>query len=423
MNWLLSMFIGDKILAGHFQKLVSWFALSKVITILCSIVVTRLLDPREFAVIASVLAVQGTIIAFTAVNFYSQLIRIDFVSKKQLQVAWSYELLRNVILACILYSLAPLIARAIERPDTLTVFRVTSVQFLLLGLRNPRLLELRRDGKFGILGLQDSVGPVAYAVSSVVFACLRPDYWALVGAGLVSFLLSTISSYFCLAWRPSLDFCWRTVKPLAQFGLVIQLSAIFIAFREHSLVFVLVTMGYPEETGFLNRATTFSTMLAVQIIGIFWKVSYPRFARLANRGEHPAAIAARLQLRMVLIGAPVALIGSGFGVFAIPYVFGAEWKPMGPLWFILVLSSVFLVANSVIDAAWQATKREVLSLKIQAACMTFQLILSFVFVKTYGFIGLGLAVIGANLLCFFIMRQLVLSMSEEEKTVLVESRD
>lgn len=393
----MGQWLGDAVLFRHLRKLGSWFFLSKTLTIACSVWVTRLLRPEDFSIIASVLAIQGIVIMVAGVNFYSNLVRADTVSDEELEVAWSCDLVRNLILAIGLFSSAPHVARVVDLPEAALVFQVSSLQLVLVGLRNPRLLELRRNGKFGVLGAQESIGPVAYAVSSVVLAMFRPDYWALVGAGLLSFVASSVGSYVRLPWRPRISFNWDLARPMINFGLVVQAGAILSTMRQHSLTLLLILFSLSEEVGYLNRAVTFSMAISLQFVSLFWKVSYPHYAKIENGGGCSMSSAKELQRKIVFMGVPLSVFIAITGWYLIPIILGPEWRPIRPIWSILIVASVFIAANTVVDSALQASRREHLCLRLQAIGTACQLVFSFLFIAVLGLNGAGGGVLVATL--------------------------
>lgn len=387
-------------------KVGSWYAVSRLVQIGAMIYVTRKLDPEDFTVMAAIGAVQGVVGRFTSVNLYAELVRSDDLCEKQLGVAWSYEMLRNLLLAGLLIVAAPWVAQLMGRPEAAAVFQVSALGLLIASINSPRMVELRRKGKFGALGALESVAPIAYSIAAILFVSIRPDYWALVWAGLAGSGVFAMATHIVCAWVPKLDLTWRLARPLFMFGLVLQLNSVCGALRQHGLVYVLVFWGMADAMGYYNRAVAFSLALGVQATGLVWKVAYPHFSEAERSGEKSLDEAKKMQRSWIGLGLPVALLGVVGGYWAIPAILGEQWTGIRLCWGLMVLASVFLIANAPLAAAFQSSRNEYSAMILPVVTTVVQLGAGFVLVKEYGLEGAGAAVLLGTITGFFVSRLL-----------------
>lgn len=397
---------GDKAFFGGLGKLAGWYGVSRIVQVLCMIVITRALDERDFMVMAAVAAFQGVMTRFTAVNLYAELVRSEELCARQLRVAWSYETLRNMVLVAVLALLAPWIAVWIGRPETTQVFRLSALTLIIASCNNPRMVELRRDAKFGTLGALESVAPIAYGVVGVIIVQFQADYWALVWAGVVSSAIFVVATYVPLRWRPSFDFHWKTVRPMFAFGIVLQVNSICGALKQHGLIYVLILYGLNEEMGYYNRAAAFSLALSMQLMTLVWKVAYPHFSNAEREGRSSIKMAQRMQSQCILYALPVALIGVVAGKWMIPWVLGRQWSPIYETWALMAVASVFLVANAPLGASFQAARKEVPALVLYVGTALVQVGVGFAAVYFLGLEGTGVAILVAAIAGVIISRSL-----------------
>lgn len=380
-----------KALASGLRMLGSWFVFSNVVRIASAVFVTRRLDPEDFVIMAVVLAIQGFATKLTAFNMLAELVRARELDRESLRVAWTYELVRNTALWGILVVFAPVFANWMDHPEVTGPLRVTSLTLLITGFTNPRIVELRRLGRFGMLGFIDASGSASYAFCSILFVCLKPDYWALVYAGLVGAAVPVILVYAVAPWRPGLSFSLRRARPMLAFGGVLLVETAFQALREHGMVFLLNANVNEIDLGYYNRAVAFSLALALAASSIFWRVAYPVYSQHELAGHSSLAEAARAQWWVLLATLPVTALLGIFRVPLISFVLDSKWAPMASLWAWFVLAGALALAGAPYEAAFQARRRERIGLLILAASTVLQLLLAWVLLPTYGVTSAGIA--------------------------------
>lgn len=392
-------------LTGNHQHLVSglaktggWFAVSRAVQLAVGVWVTRQLDPRDFTLLAVILAIQGFAQQATALNLGSELVRSHVIAKEDLDVAWSYEFIRNLILWAIISSLAPWLAALMKYPEVTGAIRLSACVMLIGSFRNPRLVELRRQRLFGRLGLLESAPLFAYAAFAVLFVSIKADYYSLIYTGLVSTFVGVIISYHRLPWRPALNFDFQRVRPMLTFGLVLLLASGFFALQENGIVFIVSARGFESDLGYLNRAIAFSMALAFQAVGVFWKVAYPHYAAVKWEGGdvvHEAIVASRW---LLLVCLPVSLLVGAFSGTIINLVLGEKWGPVAPLWPWLLAAGALRLANAPLEACLQAVRREKIQTLIFAASTVLYLVMAWILLPTHGITAVGMAACASTVL-------------------------
>jgi len=373
------------------RKLGSWFVFSNVVRLVATVIVTRLLDPRDFALLAVVFAIQSFATKLTAFNMFSELVRAKDLDREDLKVAWTYELLRNTLLWLVLVIFAPLFSEWMGRPEVTWPLRVTSTSVLILGLMNPRIVELRRNGRFGMIGFMDALHSGTYAISSVLFVWLKPDYWALIYAGLVGPMVSVVAMYVVAPWRPGLSFNLVRARPMFAFGIVLLAVTGLQALRENGMVFLLNSQVHESDLGYYNRAVDFCFALAMAATSIFWRVAYPMYSQHEIAGHSSLVEAAKTQRLILLITLPITAAVAIFSKPLIALALDAKWIPMAPLWSWFVLAGALALACAPYEVAFQARRREKMAMLILALSTVVQLFIAWLLLPIFGVASAGIA--------------------------------
>ena len=394
--------LGLGVIAG-LRKAGGWFVFSNLVKLGAAVWATRLLDARDFALMATVLAIQGFALGLMAFSMFAELVRAKKVEEGDLRVAWSCELLRNCVIWLLLFLLAPTIAGVLGRSDAITPLRVSVTVLLISALYSPRMVELRREGKFGVLGMLDGITSLSYAVVSIVLVFAIGNYWALIAAGLLSSLVYAISTHIIRPWKPRFSIDKQRAKPMAAFGFVLLLATGVAAVRENGMVF-LISGDVGDDLGVYNRALTFSFSLATMAIGLFWRVAYPVYSQHEIAGKSSLSEASKTQAWLLAVTLPLAAVGIMLRETWVTWILGTKWLVMAPIWSWLLLAGALALANAPYEVAYQAVRQERTSLLIITFSTTAQLLLAWFLLPVMGVSAAGLATAFGVLLSVILFR-------------------
>lgn len=390
-------------LLGGLRSSSAWFILSNGLKLGVGLWATRHLDPKDYSLLATVLAIQGFVIGLTAFNMSSELVRAARIDAGDLRVAWTCEAIRNLVIWGALFFLAPSVADWLQRPDAVLPLRVSISVLMASLLISPRLVELRRSGRFGTLGMIDGLSSVCYAVATVTFVLIFQNYWALILAGILTPLFQAIISHVLVPWFPRPLFDLARAKPMAKLGVVLLALTWIAALREHGMVFVISSSVTEDELGFYNRALTFSYSLAFVATALFWRVAYPTYSRHSIDGRNPLVDASKAQAWILILTLPLAAVGILWREFWIETALGSTWLPMVEVWSWLLIAGALLLANAPFEAAFHAIRRERVGMLINGVSAALQLLTAWLLLPVFGLLAAGIGMVAAiifSLICF-----------------------
>ena len=253
---------------------------SRGLRLISSIILTRLLLPSDYGLLAIATAIVSMMEGLTITGFGSALIQKQEKPEYFLNTAWTFELVKYFILFLILFFLAPLFALFFKEPAAVNVLRVISFSLIFQGLRNIGIIYFRKKLDFKRVFIFNIVPQIIYIIVVIPLAFILRNVWALVWANVVISLAVCVISYIMHPYRPRLDFSINKAGELFNFGKWILGHSIIVIIRNQgSTMFVGKFLGIPV-LGFYNRAEAFSTGLFQQLTGIIWKVVYPAYSQL-----------------------------------------------------------------------------------------------------------------------------------------------
>jgi PST family polysaccharide transporter len=184
-----------------------------------TVVLARLLTPRDFGLVAMVTAVTGFLTIFRHAGLATPTIQREHITHAQVSNLFWVNLCVSGICMVIAAALAPVLAWFYHNPRLVAITLALSVTFLIGGFRVQHLALLRRQLRFKALAIID-VGSMALGVAvAIVMAVMGFGYWSLVGLSLATELGSFILTGSISQWRPQWPSRRSGVRPLLTFGL------------------------------------------------------------------------------------------------------------------------------------------------------------------------------------------------------------
>src|SRR5688572_4865528 len=328
---------------------------AKVATLVSAVILARLLDPSDFGLLALGTALITISQYATQTGFESAIIQRQDRPEELLNAAWTFELLRSLILFTIVFTAAPFLSSFFEDPRAVGVIRAVGLTILLQGLRNIGAVYFRKHFDFHKQFVLE-VGPlVVYAPLVIALAFYLRNVWAMVWANLTASLLACVLTYAMHPYRPRLDFSLKKAASLFHFGKWILCNSILVMARDQGTsVFVGKVLGIPA-LGFLNRADAFSSSIFQQIHDIAWKVGYPAYSHMqTSPRQFKAAYLKTLHL-LTLVGLPMAVGVLVLSEDFVHLILTDKWSPIVPLMQLLCLQAVLYFINTPGVVAFQAS--------------------------------------------------------------------
>jgi O-antigen/teichoic acid export membrane protein len=310
--------------------------------IVASLILARLLVPRDFGLVAlgSVVLVAGTQLGEGGVG--AVLIRRERPpEREELEALNGFQLAVTGLVALVCAGAA----LPFGRDGLVVASMVASLPVTIL--RAPSVIVLERQLQFKAIATTDVVEAAAYYLWALVTVALGFGVWGLATAVVVRAVVGTgtmlaVGPLGLLRPRWS----WRHTRPLLRFGAKFQATQVLALARIQGLNVAVAAVGGITTLGVWNLAWRVLQVPALLFIAV-GRVAYPAMSRLLDAGEDPrAAIERALGTLAVLTGAViVALVGFAP---ALPAVVGNGWNDVPA---VLLWSGIALVLSAPVTVA------------------------------------------------------------------------
>jgi O-antigen/teichoic acid export membrane protein len=318
------------------------------IQFITSILLARLLTPREFGLVGMIIVFTAIAGSFVDSGFASALIQRKELTEEDKTSVFLFNICSGLAMASVMFLAAPAIARFYKQPILTGLTRLMalnlfigacgSVQFALLS----RQLDFKTQWKVGMAGSAVS-GAVA-----VVLAWRGWGVWSLAIQANAAALTSTLAVWSLVSWRPRVKASLASLRSMFHFGSRVLSAGLLSTFFDRVQLLLIGKVFGPVDLGYFTRAYSTQQVPAVVFQGVVSKVTFPMFSSIS--GDR-VRLKAAMRKCMTTIGAVVMPMMVGISLMAKPIVlvlFGAKWLPCVPYLRILAVAGAFLplhVAN------------------------------------------------------------------------------
>lgn len=300
--------------------------LARVLLQLLSVVVlARLLDARDYGLVAMVLSIIGVAEIFREFGLSGAVIQARTLSRAQRDNLFWFSAGAGLLMTLVVAAASPLVALVFAERTLVPITLALAPTFFLSGVTAPYRAQLTRQMRFGAIAANDIISGSAALGSGIAVALFGFGYWALVAQQLVSGLLSLILFVAVSRWFASRYRRDVLVRPFLKMGGTLLLTQV-LRYVTTNMDAVLIGARYgPVQLGYFNRGLQLIRTPTNILRGPVGNVSLPVIARLQSEPERLMRFAGRAQ---VLASFPILIILGWFVASAdavVRIALGDQW--------------------------------------------------------------------------------------------------
>lgn len=331
--------------------------LQRLIGLVSIMILARLLTPGDFAIVALTAIIIYFFDMLSNVGTEQYIIQKDRVNSKDLNTAWTIDLISKCAIWLILIVSAGFISEYFEQPQLQSAIYVMSILLPLNALKNPGTFLLKSELKYKKLFWLSLIQKLISFTVVITIAFLSPSFWALIIADLVASVIFLIGSYQIHSFRPSFSLAnsgeqWLFSKWLLLKGIVGYI-------RSQIDTLIVSKLFSPNILGQYYMARNIAMLPNHNILAPAIEPLLAAF-KTERYNKEQLALQVRMSLSIVLLVAtPIAFFIWHFPQYIIDTLLGEQWansysllSSMAPLFFyfpfLLVLEHVMLVQKKLI---------------------------------------------------------------------------
>jgi lipopolysaccharide exporter len=301
----------------------------RVIGVVSTIILARLLIPADFGIVAMGMSIIAILELLGAFNFDLVLIQKQDAGRSHYNTAWTFQVIFASVSAAILATLAVPAANFYDESALVIVLYVLAVGNMIKGFENVGVVAFRKEMEFNkefvFLIAKRLIG--FFVTVSLAFA-LR-NYWALVIGTVIGNIAGVLLSYIMHPFRPRFSLAAR--HELFNFSKWLLLNNILNFVRLRSADFVIGRLSGSQGLGLYNVAYDISNMPTTRIMAPINRAVFPGYAKMALNLRELKEGFLNVYSTMLILILPAAI---GIWLTAdliVPVLLGEKWTASIPL--------------------------------------------------------------------------------------------
>lgn len=351
----------------------------RILGLVSTLVLARLLAPEDFGLVAIVTAVIALLEVMTSFSFDTALIQHRSPAREHYDTVWTIGLMFGGAVSLAMIALAYPLAVIYKDPRLVPVMLVFAASPLINALRNVGAVDFRRNLQFHKEFLLNFLRRIVSLPVALGLAFWLRSYWALVLGALFTSMTGAVLTYAMHPFRPRLSLAHK--GELFGFSKWLFLSNLFQFLSMRFGDFVIGKFRGPHALGLFSMANEFGSLPWNEIAAPINRAAFPGYSRLAS--DHDQLM--RTFLRVIgLIAAIVIPSGIGIALTApmfIPLLIGPKWLEAIPLVQLLALAATLFALWTNVGYVFMALGQPQKSLILSAGQAIATIVFLFAFLS------------------------------------------
>ena len=333
-------------LKGDLFATVFCFGAQAVLKLGSSLILTRILNPEAYGIIAIVVSIAFVLELIADINVTLFIVRDENAEQpRYINTAWTMQLARGLLNFAILFLLAPIIATSIyDLPGLTTPLRVISVVFIIGGLQTMAFPLAIRHKQARIIMYSELIAAVVTSAFSLVYCYYSRNFWGILyGTLLNRLLMMGISHLFYRQLRPRLQFDKAAAREILRFTKYVMPSSMLTLALSQFDKIVFLRLFNLHLLGVYGLAGNIASPIEGLITKISQTVLYPRCAHNYRSNRNTFSLSyytENVKLFISILILPAAVGGAAPWVISVLYP--ARYAEAGAILQALMLRAVLL---------------------------------------------------------------------------------
>ena len=314
-------------------------AISITIQITSTVVLSRLLTPNDYGIMAMVFAVTGFAGLFRDLGLSSAAIqKQDLTPALQSNLFWVNvgmgALLTTLVAAC-----SPIVAWFYDKSELTLVTLALSINFILGSLGTQHGALLVRNMQFGRQTVTNISGALVTLVVTVALALQNWSYWSLVWGNLSGGIITTILLAILSPFRPGLPSKGTGISTMLKFGANVTAFEIINYFQRNLDNILIGRFWGTGALGVYSRAYSLLMLPINSIRNPITAVAFPAMSKLQSAPIAYRSYYIGITALLALTGMPLTAFLFLYSKSLICIALGPNWESCSQIFSVLALAA------------------------------------------------------------------------------------
>lgn len=280
---------------------------AQIVTFIVSIILARLLSPKDYGTIALVTVFLAIMQVFVDSGLGSALIQKKNADDLDFSSVFIFNFIVCIILYILMFFAAPLIAKFYDDKNLVAIIRVISITILISGVKGIQQAYVSRNMLFKKFFFSTIGGTVFSAFLGIFMAYKGFGVWAIVAQQLSNTAIDTLILWITVEWRPKFIFSWKRLKSLLSFGWKLLISALLDTTYNNLRNLIIGKLYSPADLAFYNQGDKFPKVIITNINASIDSVLLPTMSREQDNKDKVKSMTRRAIKTSTYLMAPMMM--------------------------------------------------------------------------------------------------------------------
>ncbi len=374
--------------------------------LLVRLILTRIMFPEDFGIIGMAVVFTGLVQTINELGLGSALIqrKEELLEDIHYNTAFWTTLIFNIVTFIIMSLIvAPIAANFYEESLLKTVIVVLCLPILLRPLVMVHRVKLIRQLKFKSIAISEIAGAIFSGAIGIGMALLGFGVWSLAFQGIATTIIVLPIIWKTMPWVPKRRFSKKAFYDIFDFGLFVLFKQVTIFFAGNVDYLIIGKILGSYYVGIYTLAFTLTDVFRKQLLSVLNKVMFPVYSKVQDDTETAGKYFLKIVEYNTVIIFPIMINMIIYANIFIPMFFGKEWVDAVIPLQLICISVMFHVSTGSFSTVMTGLGKVKIDFIIYL-CKTFLITvpLLFFFIKEWGIIGAGGAMIISKALSFIL---------------------
>lgn len=305
--------------------------LKMVLQFAAVIILTRLLHPAAFGMVAMAAAIYAALEVLKELGLSAATIQKPDLKQAEVSALFWMNTSAGAVIALALFLAAPLIASFYGQPELVDITRWLALGFLMSGLTVQHWALLRRQMRFGAIAVVETGAEMIGLAAGIVIAVSGGDYWALVVQRLTGPGLTMVGCWLLCRWRPSAPALVPGMGQMVWFGASVTGSNVVVAITRNLDQVMIGWLWGAAWLGIYERAARLLLLPLNSLNGPIYAVAMPMLSRLMGQHERYRSAFREIIEKLAMLTAPAGALLAVTSDWVVELLFGPGWSAATPV--------------------------------------------------------------------------------------------
>lgn len=296
----------NKIFSGLFWKFGERI-LAQGISFAVSVVLSRLLLPDDYGVVAIVLIFINIANVFVISGFSTALVQNKDATDVDFSTNFYCSLGMSFVVYGVMFFASPQIAVFYEMPELVLIIRLFSLRIPLSAFSAIQHAYVERHMLFKRYFFSTLFGTVASGVVGIALAYIGFGVWALIAQYFTNTIIDILVLLVTIEWKPKLMFSVQSAKNMMSYGSKILLADLSGTFFDQLRSLIIGKIYTSSDLAFYNKGNQLPNLITTNISASIMSVLFPAISNINDDNERVKILTRKSTKTMAYMIMPMLL--------------------------------------------------------------------------------------------------------------------